>query len=54
LALGGLGWRPTEFWGATMTEFFEAIHGRNEANGVDDAPKAPTKSEMDALLEKYG
>ena len=40
-----------------MTEFFEAIHGRNEANGIDDkaAPsKAPSKSEMDALLEKYG
>ncbi|WP_115420324.1 phage tail assembly chaperone [Ensifer sp. M14] len=54
LALGGLGWRPTEFWGATMTEFFEAIHGRNEANGIDDGPKAPSKSEMDALLEKYG
>lgn len=54
LALGGLGWRPSDFWGATMTEFFEAIHGRNEANGVEDAPKAPTEREMEELLKKYG
>lgn len=54
IALGGLGWRPADFWAATMTEFFEAIHGRNEANGVEDKQKAPTQSEMNALLEKYG
>jgi hypothetical protein len=54
IALGGLGWRPVDFWDATLTEFFEAIHGRNEANGVDDGPKPPSKGEMDALLAKYG
>ncbi|WP_268814936.1 phage tail assembly chaperone [Sinorhizobium meliloti] len=54
IALGGLGWRPVDFWAATLTEFFEAIHGRNEANGVDDGPNPPSKGEMDALLAKYG
>ncbi|MBD9636082.1 phage tail assembly chaperone [Ensifer sp. ENS07] len=54
VALGGLGWRPADFWAATMTEFFEAIHGRNEANGVDADTSAPTSGEMDALLAKYG
>jgi len=54
LALGGLGWRPADFWVATMTEFFEAIHGRNEANGGDAEPTGPSGKEMQALLERYG
>lgn len=53
VALGGLGWCPVDFWGATMTEFFESIHGRNEANG-GETESAPSGKEMDALLKKYG
>lgn len=54
LALGGLGWRPVDFWGATMTEFFEAINGHNEANGSTDSGSAPSASELEALVGKYG
>lgn len=54
IGLGGLGWRPSDFWGATLTEFFEAIHGRNEANGSTKEQSAPSGREMDALLAKYG
>ena len=54
IGIGGLGWRPADFWDATMTEFFEAIHGYNEAQGGESKPAAPTQNEMDALLAKYG
>lgn len=54
IGLGGLQWRPADFWAATLTEFFLAIHGRNEANGAEDKPAAPTKGEMAALMERYG
>ena len=52
--IGALGWRPADFWQATLTEFFEGINGHNEAQGGDDEPAAPKASEMDALLAKYG
>lgn len=56
--IGGLGWRPADFWAATLTEFFAAIHGHNEANGGGEggppASDAPTKSEMAALIARYG
>jgi len=52
-ALGGLGWRPVDFWASTLTEFFEACHGFNEAQGgKDDAP--PSDREMAALIARYG
>lgn len=54
IGIGGLGWRPADFWNATMTEFFQAIHGRNEANGAKEEQGAPSDKEMDALLQKYG
>jgi len=54
IGFGGLQWRPADFWGSTLTEFFQAIHGRNEANGAEDKPKAPTKGEMAELLAGYG
>lgn len=56
IGLGGLGWRPVEFWSATLTEFFEAINGHNEAQGAEPGGSggAPTQSEMQALLAKYG
>ncbi|MDX0573820.1 phage tail assembly chaperone [Sinorhizobium medicae] len=54
IALGGLGWRPADFWDASLTEFFEAIHGRNEANGAEGEQSAPSGGEINALLAKYG
>jgi len=54
IALGGLKWRPADFWDATLTEFFEAINGHNEAQGGDAEPEAPTDREMAALMAKYG
>lgn len=54
IGLGGLGFRPVDFWAMTLTEFFEAIHGRNAANGEEQEPAAPTDKEMASLLERYG
>ncbi len=54
IGLGGLGWRPGDFWDATLTEFFEAIHGRNDANGTGKEQSAPTGREMEELLKRYG
>ena len=53
--LGGLGWRPAEFWAATLTEFFEAINGHNEAQGVEQTETAPpSEGEIAALVARYG
>ncbi len=52
--IGGLGWRPADFWAATLTEFFEAIRGYNDANGAEEEASAPTDNEMAGLLAKYG
>ena len=54
IGIGGLKWRPADFWAATMTEFFEAINGHNEAQGGETETEAPTANEMAALLAKFG
>lgn len=54
IGIGGLGWRPADFWSATMTEFFEAIHGHNEAQGAETSEGGPSEKEMAALVAKYG
>lgn len=55
IGIGGLKWRPADFWSATMTEFFEAIHGHNDAQGGEEKKsEAPTPNDMAALLAKYG
>jgi hypothetical protein len=54
IGIGGLGWRPADFWSSTLTEFFEAIHGHNEAQETDKPEKAPSEGEMAALIAKYG
>lgn len=54
IGIGGLSWRPADFWAATMTEFFEAINGRNEAQGAEEETSAPKPDEMAELLAKYG
>jgi hypothetical protein len=55
VGIGGLKWRPADFWAATMTEFFEAIHGHNEAQaGEEKKSDAPTANEMAELMARYG
>jgi len=54
LGIGGLKWRPADFWDATLTEFFEAINGHNEAQGGEAETDAPKSSEIDQLVAKYG
>lgn len=54
IGLGGLGWRPADFWSATLTEFFEAINGRNEAQGAEQPTAAPSETEMQDLIAQYG
>ncbi|KAA0689857.1 phage tail assembly chaperone [Neorhizobium sp. P12A] len=53
-AFGALGWKPQDFWNCTLTEYFEAIEGFNEANGAGEKSGAPTDEELEALVAKYG
>ncbi|NTG48968.1 phage tail assembly chaperone [Agrobacterium rhizogenes] len=53
-AFGVLGWKPTDFWNSTLTEFFDAIAGWNEANGADQQATGPTNDQLDALVARYG
>lgn len=50
--MGALGWPPSEFWNATLSECFEAIEGMAEFNGAKPPP-APAKSKVDEMLLKY-
>lgn len=54
IGIGGLQWRPSDFWQATLTEFFEAIHGYNESKGGGGDVKPPSDQEMAALIARYG
>jgi hypothetical protein len=49
-----LGWRPAEFWSATMTEFFASLDFWAEANGLTKRSNAPTRERLDELKRKYG
>lgn len=40
---GGLGWTPTVFWGASLTEFHAALRGRDP-----EAGRAPAITTADA------
>lgn len=53
-AFGFLKWTPETFWSATMTEYFAAIDGLNEANGGKPKIEPPDDDEMASLLAKYG
>lgn len=53
-AFGYLKWTPEVFWSATLTEYFRAIEGHNEANGGKKKAEAPSDDEMQRLLERYG
>ncbi len=49
-----MGWRPSEFWAATMTEFFDGVEAFNEMHGTSDKVEAPSDDEMAGLLARYG
>lgn len=49
-----IGWRPADFWKATLSEFFDAVDAFNEMHADHDAVEAPTKDEMADLLSRYG
>lgn len=53
-ALGPLGWRPADFWSATVSEFFDAIDAFSDMHRDPKEVDAPTKSEVAKLLAKYG
>jgi hypothetical protein len=53
IGIGGLKWRPADFWAATLTEFFDAITGHNASEGGEAEEKAPSQDEMAALIAKY-
>lgn len=50
--MGALGWPPSEFWAATLSECFAAIEGLAEFHGGKPQPAAPTKAQVDDLLLK--
>jgi hypothetical protein len=54
IGLGGLGWPPQAFWKATLTEFCQAIEGRNDANGGKQQVAAPSDGDLQELLDRYG
>jgi hypothetical protein len=53
-AFGYLKWTPDVFWSSTLTEYFRAIEGHNEANGGKKKVDAPSEDQMAKLLAKYG
>jgi len=53
-AFGFLKWTPDTFWASTITEYFLAIEGHNDANGGKKIGEAPSDDALAALLEKYG
>lgn len=53
-AFGYLKWTPSVFWSATLSEYFRAIEGHNEANSTKKKVEAPSDDEMTKLLAKYG
>lgn len=52
-AFGCLGWAPSVFWAATLTEYLAAIAGYNRRMG-GDKEKGPSDDELAALVAKYG
>lgn len=51
-AVGGLKWRPDDFWEATPAEFFGAIKGHNRANSGPEEEKM-TRAEFEDLEARY-
>lgn len=49
-----MGWRPAEFWAATMSEFFDAVDAFNDMHRDQKEVEAPSEDEMTKLLERYG
>lgn len=51
-AVGGLKWRPKDFWKASLAEFFLAIDGHNRAQG-SHRPEPMGREEFEELAEQY-
>jgi hypothetical protein len=49
-----LGWKPGDFWSATLTEFFVALDFWAEVNGLKRRIDAPTRERLEELKRKYG
>lgn len=49
--MGGLKWRPEDFWEATPTEYLAAIAGHNRANSGSGEPM--TRDEFEELEAEY-
>lgn len=49
-ATGYLGWRPREFWSATVVEYFAAIEGWNRAQrGQSGMPEPMSREEAEEI-----
>lgn len=48
-----MGWRPADFWSATMTELFDAVDAFNEMHADPKKTEPPSDDEMAKLLAKY-
>ena len=55
LSVVALGWRPAEYWAASLTELFDAFEAVSDARqSSTGGATTPTSDEMTALMEKYG
>lgn len=52
-AVGPMGWRPADFWSATMSEFFDAVEIFHEMHRDPKTVEAPTDDDLDNLLARY-
>ncbi|WP_143521577.1 phage tail assembly chaperone [Pseudovibrio sp. Tun.PSC04-5.I4] len=46
-----LGWRPCDFWKASLIEFYEAIEGWHAINRKPESGDAITSSDRDELKQ---
>lgn len=51
MCVGGMKWRPKDFWNATLAELFLAVEGHNRANRR--GPEPMSRAEYEDLAEQY-
>ncbi len=51
--MGVLGWSRSEFWSSTVTEFYSALEGWQEANNIEKPIPPPSPDELFDLMERY-
>tara|TARA_B100000282_G_scaffold286650_1_gene253407 strand:+ start:275 stop:445 length:171 start_codon:yes stop_codon:yes gene_type:complete len=52
IGLGVLQISPNVFWNMSFPEFYSAVQGWQEANGVDQI-KPATKADVEQLMDRY-